>query len=422
MNQNIMYKPVLFVLAFLLASCNEKETGNDNVIRLAEAIDVPSEIKVSDCFSRIRYIPLETTDSSLVGKGAYVQIIKNRILISTNQRQCLMFDKETGKFIKQVGHIGNDPEGYSSVNCWGDNETGMIYFNRWNKELVCYDQDGLFREVIATPLNAEGNSSIFFSCREDGTFVSHEQGMLGNGASRLSFFKDNEQITSYITINNDEQPFDPSNIASLSVLKDDRALELYGPTAREGVIVVDYKEPETGFVTLTNTQTLWHQGKNHYFKEAYNDTIYQVKGTTLVPAVILDLGKYHWDFSERFMKNKDNAVLITQILDSKDRMVINFIRQLFHKPVLYNTVVSKSTGEVKVGLYADAFKDDLTGFLPVQPVSVSSEGEYVGLLSAADVYTWFEENKEIKDIPQNIKELKQIGEEDNPVVVICTNY
>lgn len=76
MNQNIMYKPVLFVLAFLLASCNEKETGNDNVIRLAEAIDVPSEIKVSDCFSRIRYIPLETTDSSLVVKELMYRLLK----------------------------------------------------------------------------------------------------------------------------------------------------------------------------------------------------------------------------------------------------------------------------------------------------------------------------------------------------------
>lgn len=417
-----MYKPVLIVIAFLLVSCNEKEAENNNVFRLTEAIDAPSEIKASDCFNRVRYIPLETTDSSLVGDGAYVQIIKNRILVSTSQNQCLMFDKETGKFIKQVGHIGNDPGGYSSVYCWGDNETGMIYFNRWNKELVCYDQDGLLREVITTPLNTEGNSSISFSCREDGTFVSHEQGMLSDAVSRLTFFKNNQQIALYTTVTSDEQSFDPSNIAEISVLKDDKALEIYGPTAREGVIVVDYKEPETGFVTLTNTQSLWHQGKNHYFKEAYNDTIYQIKDTTLVPAVVLDFGKYHWDFSERFMKNKDNAALITQILDSKDRMIIVFIRQLFHKPVLYNAVVTKSTGEVKVGLYADALKDDLTDFLPVQPMSVSSIGEYAGLLSAADVVAWFEENEGIKDLPQQLKELKQIGEEDNPVVVICTAY
>lgn len=51
-------------------------------------------------------------------------------------------------------------------------------------------------------------------------------------------------------------------------------------------------------------------------------------------------------------------------------------------------------------------------------MSVSSAGEYVGLISAGDVVEWFEDNEEVKDIPQQVKELKRIGEEDNPVVVI----
>ena len=50
-------------------------------------------------------------------------------------------------------------------------------------------------------------------------------------------------------------------------------------------------------------------------------------------------------------------------------------------------------------------------------MSVSQAGEYVGLLSAADAAEWFEDN-ENKEIPQQVKELKRIGEEDNPVVVI----
>ena len=98
-------------------------------------------------------------------------------------------------------------------------------------------------------------------------------------------------------------------------------------------------------------------------------------------------------------------------------MIVRFIRELFHKPTLYNAVITKSTGDVKVGLYADGMKDDLTNYLPLQPMSVSQAGEYVGLLSAADAAEWFEDN-ENKEIPQQVKELKRIGEEDNPVVVI----
>lgn len=118
------------------------------------------------------------------------------------------------------------------------------------------------------------------------------------------------------------------------------------------------------------------------------------------------------------MKNKDNAALITQILESKDRMIIRFITKLFHGAVLHDAVVTKSTGEVKVGLYADGMKDDLTSFMPLRPMTVSSAGEYIGLLPAGEVAEWFDEHEDDQDIPQQVKELKRIGEEDNPIVVI----
>lgn len=402
-----------------LAACNGDKTtdGKLSVIPLGTAIEKPVELKASDYFKQVRYVPLETTDSSLIGKGPYVQIIKDRILVSTNQSQCLMFDKGTGKFIKQVGHIGNDPEGYNSVFCWGDNETGMIYFNGWNKDLVCYDQDGVFQRKIKIPFETMGASSTSFGYQNDGTFVLYKSGILGDGKNNLLFFKDNMPVDSCSTMATDEQPFDPSNIGSIAIFKSETGIELFGPTAYEGTIVIDYKEPETGCIILNANTRLWRQDKELYFKEAYNDTIYQIKDRTLMPSGVLDFGKYHWSFSERFMKNKDNAALITQILDSEDRMIVRFIRELFHKPTLYNAVITKSTGDVKVGLYADGMKDDLTNYLPLQPMSVSQVGEYVGLLSAADAAEWFEDN-ENKEIPQQVKELKRIGEEDNPVVVI----
>lgn len=419
-----MVKTYLYQLTvascLFLAACNESKTtdGGLRVIPLGTAIDARTELNASDCFKQVRYVPLETTDSSLIGKGPYVQVIKDRILVSTSQDQCLMFDKETGKFIKQVGHIGNDPEGYRSVFCWGDNETGMIYFNGWNKDLVCYDQNGTFKEKIKIPFEVQGASSASFGCQNDGTFVLYKSVLFGKGENSLLFFKDNMAIDSCATrMAVESQSLDPSNIASIAVLKGETGAQFYGPTTYEGVLVLDYKEPETGSIIINANTRLWRQDKELYFVEAYNDTIYQVKDRALVPASVLDLGKYHWNFSERFMKNKDNAVLITQILDSEDRMVIRFIKGLFHESVLYTAVVTKSTGEVKVGLYADGLNDDLTNYLPLQPMSVSQSGEYAGLIPAGDVAAWFEENGD-KDIPQQVKALKRIGEEDNPVVVL----
>ena len=418
-----MMKTYLYQAAFaaclFLTACNESKTtdGEITVIPVGAALDAPSGLKASDYFKQVSYVALETNDSCLVGTAPRVQLIKDKILISTNQEQCLMFDK-TGKFIKQVGHIGNDPEGYSSVYCWGNNETGDIYFWGWNNELVCYDQEGLFKEKIKIPFEAEGYAAASYNYLTNEIFVGHKEGILGANGSALLFFRNNEPITSFQTIAADDKPFDPSNIASISVVKNEEGVKLFGPTAYSGVVIVNYKEPETGSISFPDNTSLWRQSENLYFKEAYNDTIYQVKDTTIVPSSIIDLGKYHWKYSDRYMKNKDNAALITQILDSKDRMIIRFITKLFHGAVLHDAVVTKSTGEVKVGLYADGMKDDLTNFLPLQPMTVSPVGEYAGLIPAADVVEWFDEHKDSKELPQQVKDLKQIGEEDNPIVVI----
>lgn len=414
MRKTYLYQATAVACFFLMACSGNKITDDElEIIPMEAAIDNPTELKASDCFSQISYIPLETNDSCLIGQAPHVQVIKDRILISTNQNQCLMFDR-TGKFIRQVGHVGNDPEGYSSVYCWGNNETGNIYFLGWENELVCYNQEGLFERKIKIPFDAKGSS---FNYLTDEILVAHKSGMFGVGGNELLFFKDNELRTSFPVVGVEDQPIDPSNIASISVINSEAGVKLFGPTACAGVIIINYKEPETGSVSFLNTSSLWRRDQDLYFKETYNDTIYQVKDTILIPSSVIDLGKYHWEFSERFMKNKDNAALITQVLDSKNRMIIRFIRTLFHKAVLYDAVVTKSTGKVKVGFYEDGMKDDLTNFLPLKPVTVSSAGEYIGLLPASDVVEWFDKNDR-KQLPQFIKELQQIGEEDNPVIVI----
>lgn len=410
---------VAVATCLFFAACNESKTTDEGipVIPVGAALDALTGLKASDCFKQVSYVALETNDSCLVGKAPRIQIIKDKILISTNQNQCLMFDK-TGKFIRQVGHVGNDPEGYNNVYCWGNNETGDIYFWGWNNDLVCYDQEGLFKGKIKIPFESEGYSAASLNYLDDEIFVSHKDGMFGAGRSDLLFFKNNEKITSYPTIMSNDKPFDPSNIESISVVKNEEGVKLFGPSAYEAIIIINFKEPETGNILITGNTRLWRQGQDLFFKEAYNDTIYQVKETSLVPSGIIDLGKYHWEYSDRFMKNKDNAALITQILESKDRIIIRFITKLFHGAVLHDAVVNKSTGEVKVGLYAHGMRDDLTNFLPLQPMTVSSAGEYAGLILAADVVEWFEDHKDSKELPQQVEGLKQMEEEDNPVVVI----
>lgn len=62
---------------------------------------------------------METNDSCLIGMSPSVNILQDKLLVTTGQDQCFLFDKATGRFLTSVGHVGNDPEGYSTLEgCW----------------------------------------------------------------------------------------------------------------------------------------------------------------------------------------------------------------------------------------------------------------------------------------------------------------
>ena len=106
------------------------------------AISSPAELKASDYFDEIRYVPLETRDDCLVGSSPDIKLLDKYILITSANRQCLLFDKATGKFKCQIGHVGKDPGGYRNVDCLVDELNGRLLFNGWGHDLISYNLDG----------------------------------------------------------------------------------------------------------------------------------------------------------------------------------------------------------------------------------------------------------------------------------------
>ena len=87
------------ILASLLTACspsvqNEKAEGQIDVLPAFENL---TELKVSHLGKTIRYVPLETTDSSLV-VGVQVGLLDDKILIASGnrtERHCFLFDRES---------------------------------------------------------------------------------------------------------------------------------------------------------------------------------------------------------------------------------------------------------------------------------------------------------------------------------------
>ena len=120
----------------------ENEEASKRVIEVGKAISSPAELKASDYFDEIRYVPLETRDDCLVGSSPDIKLLDKYILITTANRQCLLFDKATGKFKCQIGHVGKDPDGYRNVDCLVDELNGRLLFNGWGHDLISYNLDG----------------------------------------------------------------------------------------------------------------------------------------------------------------------------------------------------------------------------------------------------------------------------------------
>ena len=112
-----IYLSSLFICIFIFSCKCNKNTDDLEKISIENAYHKATSIFASDYFDDIRYVILETTEESLIGNNPNVYLAKDKIIIISD-KQCSTFDKNTGKFICNIGHIGNDPEGSISLLGW----------------------------------------------------------------------------------------------------------------------------------------------------------------------------------------------------------------------------------------------------------------------------------------------------------------
>ena len=93
-----MKKTILIgALALALGACSTTSQKNEaqGQIDIVPAFENPTELKVSHLGKNIRYVPLETTDSSLIGAAWSIRLLENKILVSCKEAN-LLFDRQTG--------------------------------------------------------------------------------------------------------------------------------------------------------------------------------------------------------------------------------------------------------------------------------------------------------------------------------------
>lgn len=416
-----MKKVVFIVLAAICCACSDttQEQGA-KVIPLGQAFKQPGKISVEDLGCHIDYVPLETTDESLVGDRAYIRILKDKLLVGSREQPVKMFDRKTGKFIRCIGKVGQGADEYLLQDgfpvFWTDDVSGTIYVQTEGQRILRFDADGNPLEHLSLPeglprlqgSSVIGNGDDLYFYRK--TLFKKSEDKL------FSYHIPNKKVRSEIAGQEDSLAFDLSGMpviltgyGNIPVSTHCTILKL-----KNGKVVFDYaKEP-----------CLWAFDGQLYLKENFNDTIYRVSDHKLEPQYVFDLGARHWPYEERHKpEGNENKIGFNYVLEGKK--VLFFVFQTSYYEICYKGLgkdetywgfYDKETGETKV-TEKGKISDPANGLFIKSLQTATAKGELAGLLNVTEVKEWIEENPSQKDNPVRML-LSNLSDESNPVAVI----
>ena len=416
-----MKKTILIgALALALGACSTTSQKNEaqGQIDIVPAFENPTELKVSHLGKNIRYVPLETTDSSLVID--YVCKVKqsgDKIIVTYRMKSimhCFLFDGITGKFIREIGHPGEGPRDYSEPKAYIHPVTGNIYFHKIPNKLIKYNQEGDFLGEVVMP---NGLPSGFYPLlTQDGMLVYEEDANNPIYQKILYYLDETQGIQGNVNLqrrpNNDG--FHQEKYHSYSLFKNTNT---HGLLSYTGAIKVVYKD-ETLTFFARSYPALWYVGNEFHFHEPLSDTIFQVKDHELTPYRIFNLGERRMSEAERGKKEgNEEKLTVTYVLETADLLFFQCAKNLYNIPTIYNGLYRKKDGVLTMNKAKDGFKDDLTGFLPFHPKTQTDKGGFMGILKVEEIHKWIEEHPEVK-LEGALAPLKNLADDANPVVVI----
>ncbi|NVK83870.1 MAG: 6-bladed beta-propeller [Cytophagia bacterium] len=380
-----------FAILLLFSSCNsgtEKKVKGPGLatIDLVEAYDNRTEVSLSAFAESIEYVPLETIEESLIARNPDFQVTDENIIVSAHQ-QVLAFNKASGSFLRKVGTRGEGPDEYMQVDRYFNESTGYTYVNASNGKHMALNVNGEIKNTLITP-SSDSTLVMGFAQVNDSTFVGFHGNYNCNQKYKLVFFNESGE--------------------ELKLIYNHETCLIENPNS----FYIFFNE---GVFSKSKNQT--------FFKETYNDTLFQIVNMDLKPEAVFDLGSKGIPYQERLTNTTPESKLElfeTRLLDVTEQ---NIFFQLRTQGQTFNGVFNRESGETMLSdigrTEMHGFVNDLDNFLPFVPQYATDNNQLVGYIEAPDVLAWFKENPEkAAQLPANLKKLGDMKPDDNPVVMI----
>lgn len=229
------------IATLLVISCNSENKSIDFL-----QVDVKLEdntIHLSDIFSSVEIVPLQTTDLSLITDGAQLKFSDQFIFIESN-KSIKLFDYE-GNFVKNIDRKGNGVGEYLGISDFyvDDNSKKIEVLDKRQKKILQYNHNGDYLSEIplnfwAVKFTRDTNKDLF-------VYSGNERD--NNNAYKFNIF-DNEG----------------------------KSYRFYG---------IDEKKSK--FLNILNLEHFYKSGDEMLFFEPFNDTIYNFKENKLKPKYVI---------------------------------------------------------------------------------------------------------------------------------------
>jgi len=402
---------IITVHIILITACSESTTKTSQVptFNLVQELKNKTDVPISNYIDSLEYIPLELTSESAIVEIRKLYLTDGYIIIDHSaafpSNSLMLFDRHTGKFIRFPGKRGEGPEEYRApVSNFFNPYDNFIYTYGTNRgSLKKYNLNGEFIESFHTPPNKGSTERVLpvDAFLSSDTFLGYLDNSSGQDSQRIIIFTRDRIIKSF-------------------------------PHYEKWV-----NNSIDQYVEISQDPEITSWDNNISFKERSNDTVFLVTLDKLIPRFILNTGVFKWPYrisiqeASNGLENPLDFFSINDMFENSRYVFFNLIngeerdasdQTMFHLVNNY-CILDKLTLKLTVcnnyENYSSYLIDDINGFLPITPFSITEHDELICVVYPMEVIKWRQKNPDLKDrLLIKYPWIDQISEVDNPILVI----
>lgn len=346
-------------------------------------------VPMSNLFDKVEYVPLETNKNCLLKPTAAYYVTKDYIIAMNIFYNTYLFDRKTGKYIREIGSEGGGPEEYQGF---------MLYYNGLN----------------------EKNNVIYAVEHEQWKGYDIETGKMCDLIKKPVWKGDLINIPAPFLIDNNRYI---GTVVGETVEEEKRMVTF----DRKGTVDKIYPKTTSSTVLRFSGLGIFYKygGGNYFYETCFSDTVYYVSDNKLLPHIIFKTGNRD-DVYQRSndIKYVSDQKSITNVCETNHYVFFNYI--LGHdQRTIYNGVYDKYDKTVYIAKNKNnnernyGYVNDIDALSAFSIKGMNSENELYGALDAEILLDHINCNA-VKLTNRVKKLLVNLQEDDNPIIVIAS--